>query len=76
MIKTLLDQINLMAMDLNQSGLNSLHNCSPLLGELWILWKDDLEHLCNKNGQLLAFWMSYIDMVEDVGLLHAAHEGN
>ena len=37
-----------------------------------------LEHLRHNNGELSAFWMSYIDMVEDVllGLLRASREGN
>ena len=46
---------------------------SPLSAELIILWTDFLEHLHHNSGELSAFWMSYIDMVEDVvlGLLRA-----
>ena len=42
------------------------------------LWGDFLEHLHHSNGELSAYWMSYIDIVENVvlGLLRAARESN
>ena len=42
------------------------------------LWGDFLEHLRHSNGELSAYWMSYIDIVENVvlGLLHTARESN
>lgn len=42
------------------------------------LWNDFLEHLRHSNGELSAYWMSYIDMVENVvpGHLRGSHEGN
>ena len=42
------------------------------------LWGDFLEHLRHSNGELSAYWMSYVDIVENVllGLLRAAREGN
>lgn len=77
MIKTFLDQVKDIASDLNQQNLNNLLH-SPVLSEVITLWKDFLEHLRHNNGELSAFWMSYIDMVEEVllGLLRASREGN
>ena len=42
------------------------------------LWVDFLEHLRYSNGELSAYWMSYIGIVENVllGLLRAARKGN
>ena len=41
------------------------------------MWTEFLDHL-RHNGELSAFWMSYIDFVENVvlGLLRASREGN
>lgn len=49
----------------------------PAFKELRKLWMEYLEHLRYGNGELSAFWMSYVDMVEDVvlGLLQASCEG-
>ena len=76
-IKSFLDQVNSMVGDLNQQKFDSLLQ-NPLLTELMILWQDFLEDLRHNNGGLSAYWMSYIDMVEDVVLclLHGSHEGN
>ena len=51
---------------------------SPLFIELITLWRDFLEHLHYNIGELSVYWMSYIDMVDDVlhGFLRASHEGN
>ncbi len=51
---------------------------TPLLVQVMTLWNNFLEHLRHNNGELSAYWMSYIDMVEDVvlGLLRASREGN
>ena len=42
------------------------------------LWTRFLDHLRMTNGDLSKFWMSYVDMVEDIvfGLLRASREGN
>ena len=76
-IKSFLDQVNSMVGDLNQQKFDSLLQ-NPLLTELMILWQDFLEDLRHNNGGLSAYWMSYIDIVEDVvcGLLHGSREGN
>ena len=44
----------------------SMVSQSPLLAELTHLWKEFLEHLRHNSGELAAFWMSYIYMVEDI----------
>ena len=66
-----------MGVELNQQQLSNLLHGS-LLAELMSLWGDFLEHLRHSNGELLTYWMSYIDIVENVllGLLRAAREGN
>ena len=42
------------------------------------MWNSFLEHLRSDNGDLSAYWMSYIDMVENIilGLLRGSREGN
>ena len=42
------------------------------------MWRQFLEHLRHTNGDLSAFWMSYIQLVGDVllGLIRASREGN
>lgn len=42
------------------------------------MWCQFLEHLRHTNGDLSAFWMSYIQLVGDVllGLIQASREGN
>lgn len=76
-IKTFLGEVNDMVGDLNQQRLNNLLQ-GPLLAELITLWKDFLKHLHHNNGELSTFWMSYIDMVEDIilGLVRASRKGN
>ena len=76
-INTLLDQVNRITDDLNQQRFSDLLQ-SPLLAEMTPLWKDFMKHLRHNSGELAAFWMSYIDMVEDIliGLLRASCEGN
>ena len=77
-IKTFLDQVNRITDDLNQQRFSDLLQSSLLLAELIPLWKDFLQHLHHNSGELAAFGMSYIDMVEDIliGLLRASCEGN
>ena len=66
-----------MVCDLNQQTFDGLMN-SPVLTKLMTLWSSFLKYLSCDNGELSAYWMSYIDMVENVilGLLHGSREGN
>ncbi|XP_030267556.1 uncharacterized protein LOC115578638 [Sparus aurata] len=77
MIKSFLEDVKVMTSELNQEKMTNLLQ-SPLSAELITLWTDFLEHLHHNNGELSAFWMPYIDMVEDVvlGLLRASREGD
>ncbi|KAL8625537.1 hypothetical protein ACOMHN_014626 [Nucella lapillus] len=51
---------------------------NPVVCQILDLWDEYLQHLRHDNGDLSAFWMSYVDMVEDIllGLLRASREGN
>jgi len=76
-VRALEDQVILMAKDLNQSEFEKiLSNAS--LEEVVQLFGKYKQFLRADNGDLSAFWMSYIDIVEDVllGLLRACREGN
>ena len=72
-----LSKVNDMACDLNQQNFSKLLN-STLLTKLISMWNSFLEHLHRDNGELSAYWMSYIDMVENIilDLLHGSREGN
>ena len=76
-IMEFLDLVDTMACDLNQHNFSSLLQ-NPILSKLITFWSNFLEHLRHNNGELSAYWMSYIDMVENVllRLLRASHEGN
>jgi len=75
--KMFFEQVNITVSDLNQRNLNTLLH-SQLLIKLIIKWNSFLSHLRCDNGELSAYWMSYIDLVENVvlGLLRGSHEGN
>jgi len=72
--KMFFEQINTTVSDLNQRNLNKLLH-SQLLTKLIIKWNSFLSHLRCDNGELSAYWMSYIDLVENV-VLRGSHEGN
>ena len=76
-IKAFLEMVQSMVVELDQVKFDNVLQ-SPLLSELITLWNDFLEHLRHNNGELSTYWMSYIDMVQDVvlGLLCASREGN
>lgn len=63
--------------DLNQNVIGNLLVTQDFK-DLKIMWSQFLNHLRKSNGDLSAFWMSYVDMVEDIilGLLRASREGN
>lgn len=76
-IEAVLEEVNKMTDDLHQQVFDSLLQ-SPRFTELMQLWAEFLDHLRHNSGQLSGYWMSYIDMVEEVlfGLLRASREGN
>ena len=76
-IRAFTKEVNNMVCDVNQQKFDSLLN-NPLLAQLMTLWNSFLDYLHCDNGELSAFWMSYIDFMENVilGLLHGSREGN
>ena len=51
---------------------------SQAVVEVHELWSQFIQYLKSENGDLCAFWMSYIEVVGDVllGLIRASREGN
>ena len=76
-ISSVLDQVNSMTEELCQQNFDNVLHSSALV-ELRNIWNDFVEHLHHAKGDLSTFWMSYVDMVEDVllSLLRASCEGN
>jgi len=60
-----------------RSSLSHGYQASHSLEELYQLWDQYLKYLRADNGDLSAFWMSYLDIVVDVllGLTRASREG-
>jgi hypothetical protein len=75
-INYVIDQRNDMFGEINQQNFNALIQ-SRFFDILVPMWKEFLEHRQSK-WEMSAFWMLYVDFVEDVilGLLRASHEGN
>ena len=46
--------------------------------QVTVSWNEYLDFLCHDNGNLSAFWMSYVDILGVIllGLLRASREGN
>lgn len=63
--------------DIHQAAFSTLLQ-QPVMGDFFSLWDTFLDHLRHDNGDLSAFWMTYVDIVQDVllGLIRAAREGN
>ncbi len=75
--KAFVEEVNSVVCSLNQQNFDNLLN-SPTVAKLMTIWGDFTEHLRHNNGDLSAYWMSYIDIVENVilGLLRSSREGN
>ncbi len=74
-IMAFLDLTGTMACDLNQQYFSSvLQNTQS--SKLMDFWNNFLDHLRHNNGDLSAYWMSYMDIVESVllGLLCVSRE--
>jgi hypothetical protein len=76
-VNLFVDEIKVLREDLNQTKFDGLLN-SFEFDAILNLWNKFLDHLRYENGDLSAFWMSYIDMVEGVllNLLRGSREGN
>ena len=76
-VREVVAKVNEMAEAVSQEQFDSILH-SQSLEELYQLWDQYLQYLRADNGDLSAFWMSYLDIVEDVllGLIRASREGN
>ena len=76
-VTSFLEMMNTMVMDISQVSFDKLLE-RPVLCRVMAIWWEFLDHLRHDHGELSAFWMSYVDMVEGVvlGLLRASREGN
>ena len=76
-VHALEDEVELLVENLNQEHFDSILE-SQVLVQVHEVWRQFLEHLRHTNGDLSAFWMSYIQIVGDVllGLIRASREGN
>ena len=63
--------------DIGQETFEALLD-SPVVHQIFSLWDEYLQHLRYDNGDLSAFWMTYVDMVQDIllGLVQSSREGN
>ena len=66
-----------LANNLKEESLDQLLQC-PVLAQVMNMWREFLNHLRQNNGELSAFWMSHVDMVEGIvlGLLRTSLEGD
>jgi len=60
-----MDLVDNMACDLNQQNFISLLQ-NPFFSKLMPFWNNFLDHFHHNNGDISAYWMSYIDMVENI----------
>jgi len=76
-VASFLEQVDTLANNLKEESLDQLLQC-PVLPQVMTMWREFLNHLRQNNGELSAFWMSYVDMVEGIvlGLLRASREGD
>ena len=76
-VVSFLEQVDTFASNLKQEGFDQLLQ-GQVLPQVMTMWKEFLNYLRHNNGELSAFWMSYVDMVEGIvlGLLRASCEGN
>ena len=70
-------KLKLLVENLHQERFDSILE-SQVLVQVHEVWCQFLEHLSHTNGDLFAFWMSYIQLVGDVilGLIRASQEGS
>ena len=76
-VVSFLEQVDTLANNLKEESLDQLLQC-PVLPQVMTMWREFLNHLCQNNSELSAFWMSYVDMVEGIvlGLLRASRKGD
>ena len=72
-----LAHIHVVQSEVTVAQYNDVLNSESLL-QVFQMWNEFLEYLRRDNGQMSAFWMSYIQIVGDVllGLIRTSREGN
>jgi len=68
LVRELEDKLSDFPEDIRQDTFNSLLEDSSL-NQIFQAWEEFLQHLRHENGDLSAFWMTYVDLVQDVLLL-------
>ena len=76
-VKVFLERVKMMTNDLCQHSFDSLLKSQSMV-KVMEIWGKFLNHLRYDNGDLSAFWMSYLDFMETIvlGLLRGTREGN
>ena len=76
-VASFLEQVDTLANNLKEESLDQLLQ-SLVLPQVMTVWRQFLNNLHQNNGELSAFWMSYVDMVEGIvlGFLRASQEGD
>ena len=76
-VASFLEQVDALANNLKEESLDQLLQCS-VLPQVMNMWREFRNHLRQNKGELSAFWMSYVDMVEGIvlGLLRASLKGD
>ena len=65
-VTSYLEDVKVLTENLNQDNITKILEDTTFQNVVLPLWSELLYHLRNDNGELSAFWMSYIDLVEDV----------
>ena len=75
-VPSFLEQVDTLADNLKGESFDQLLKC-PVLPQVMTMWREFLNHRQN-NGELSAFWISYMDTAEGIvlGLLQAFREGD
>ena len=73
-VASFLEQVNAMSNDLSQDSFDCLFESSSI-AKVLAMWEEFLNHHRHHNGDLCAFWMSYLEYVETIVLgLLVPHE--
>ena len=66
-VVSFLEQVDTFASNLKQEGFDQLLQIH-VLPQVLTMWQESLNHHRHNNGELSAFWMLYVDMVEGIVL--------
>ena len=76
-VVSFLEQVDTFASNLKQESFDQLLQ-NHVLPQVMTMWQEYVNHLRHNNGELSAFWMSYVEMVEGIvlSLLWESREGD